>query len=142
MERLQVNWVEEIKVIIKDLDGNDPLLYAAKKAIGPKQLTEEDARNTARRAYSGNTRLSSADIGKAIGRSRQAGLYSRSSRCEPDGQRHQDIPHALSWHPPGQDGKEIGVRSKNNSLSFRENASIGKFPKCRFIPVLLHQEGI
>jgi hypothetical protein len=48
--------VEEIKVIIKDLDGNDPLLYAAKKAIGPKQLTEEDARNTARRAYSGNTR--------------------------------------------------------------------------------------
>jgi hypothetical protein len=61
-------------------------------------------------------------------------LYSRSSRCEPDGQRHQDILHALSWHPPGQDGKKNGVRSKNNSLPFRENASIGKFPKCRFIP--------
>jgi len=28
-------------IIIKDLDGADPLLYAAKKAIGPKQLTEE-----------------------------------------------------------------------------------------------------
>ena len=52
-------------------DGNDPLLYAATKAIGPKQLTEDEARDTARRAYSGNSRLSSADIGKAIGRSRQ-----------------------------------------------------------------------
>lgn len=58
-------------------------------------------------------------------------LYSRSSRCEPDGQRHQDILHALSWHPLGQDRKKNGVRSKNNSLSFRENASIGKFPSMR-----------
>jgi hypothetical protein len=64
--------VEEVKVIIKDLDGNDPLLYAAEKAIGPKQLTEEEAKDTARRAYAGNTCLRSADIGKAIGRSRQA----------------------------------------------------------------------
>jgi len=63
--------VEEVKVIIKDLDGKDPLLYAAEKAIGPKQLTEEEARDTARRAYAGNTRLSSADIGKAIGRARR-----------------------------------------------------------------------
>jgi ParB-like chromosome segregation protein Spo0J len=63
--------VEEVTVIIKDLDGNDPLLYAAEKAIGPKQLTEEEARDTARRAYAGNTRLSSADIGKAIGRARR-----------------------------------------------------------------------
>ena len=39
-------------IIIKDLDGTDPLLYAAKKAIGPKQLTEDEARDTARRAYS------------------------------------------------------------------------------------------
>jgi hypothetical protein len=50
---------------------NDPLLYAAEKAIGPKQLTEEEVRDTARRAYAGNTRLSSADIGKAIGRARR-----------------------------------------------------------------------
>jgi hypothetical protein len=63
--------VEEVKVIIKDLDGKDPLLYAAEKAIGPKQLTEEEARDTARRSYAGNTRLSSADIGKAIGRARR-----------------------------------------------------------------------
>ena len=31
----------EMEAIIKDLKGADPLLYAAKKAIGPKQLTEE-----------------------------------------------------------------------------------------------------
>ena len=63
--------VETVKAIIKDLDGNDPLLYAAAKAIGPKQLTEDEARDTARRAYTGNSSLSSADIGKAIGRARQ-----------------------------------------------------------------------
>jgi biotin operon repressor len=64
--------VEEVKAVIKDLDGNDPLLYAAKKAIGPRQLTEDEARDTARRAYAGNSSLSSTAIGKAIGRSRQA----------------------------------------------------------------------
>jgi len=63
--------VTEPEAIIKDLNGTDPLLYAAKKAIGPRQLTEDEARDTARRAYGKNSRLSSADIGKAIGRSRQ-----------------------------------------------------------------------
>ena len=63
--------VTEAEAVIKDLNGIDPLLYAAKKAIGPKQLTEDEARDTARRAYCKNSGLSSADIGKAIGRSRQ-----------------------------------------------------------------------
>lgn len=63
--------VAEVEAIIKDLDGNDPLLYAAKKAIGPRQLMEDEARVTARRAYAGNSSLSSADIGKAIGRARR-----------------------------------------------------------------------
>ena len=63
--------VTEPEAIIKDLDGNDPLLYAAKKAIGPRQLTEEETRNTARRAFQNNSSLTSAEIGKAIGRSRQ-----------------------------------------------------------------------
>lgn len=57
--------------MLKDLDGNDPLLYAAKKAIGPRQLTEDEARDTARRAYIRDSCLSSANIGKAIGRSRR-----------------------------------------------------------------------
>ena len=63
--------VTEPEAVIKNLNGADPLLYAAKKAIGPKQLTEDEARDTARRAYNKNSALSSADIGKAIGRSRQ-----------------------------------------------------------------------
>ena len=63
--------VAETEAVIKNLDGNDPLLYAAKKAIGPRQLTEDEARDTARRAYTRNSGLSSANIGKAIGRSRQ-----------------------------------------------------------------------
>ena len=63
--------VTEIEVIITNLDGRDPLLYAARKAIGPRQLTEDEARETARRAYSKNTSLSSADIGKAVGRARR-----------------------------------------------------------------------
>jgi len=63
--------ITEIKAIIQNLDGTDPLLYAATKAIGPRQLTEEEARETARRAYNKNARLSSTDIGKAIGRARR-----------------------------------------------------------------------
>jgi hypothetical protein len=63
--------VTEPEVIIKNLDGLDPLLYAVSKAIGPRQLTEEETRNTARRVFQNNPRLSSSEIGKAIGRSRQ-----------------------------------------------------------------------
>ena len=63
--------VTEPEVIIKDLDGFDPILYAAQKAIGPRQLTEDEARDTARRAYNKNPALTSADIGKAIGRARR-----------------------------------------------------------------------
>ncbi|HIJ36733.1 MAG TPA: ParB N-terminal domain-containing protein [Deltaproteobacteria bacterium] len=53
-------------IIIEDLEGTDSLLYAAQKAIDPKQLTEDEARDTALRAYTKNTSLRSADIGKAI----------------------------------------------------------------------------
>jgi len=58
-------------IIIKDLDGIDPLLYAATKAIGPKQLNEEETKTTARRAFQNNSSLTSSQIGKAIGRSRR-----------------------------------------------------------------------
>ena len=54
----------EPEAIIKDLNGTDPLLYAAKKAIGPRQLTEDEARDTARRAYNKNPALASSAIGK------------------------------------------------------------------------------
>ncbi len=61
----------EIPVHIITLDGIDPLLYAAQKAIGPLQLNEEEARDTARRAYQNNPLLTSHEIGQAIGRSRR-----------------------------------------------------------------------
>ena len=61
----------ETEAVIKNLDGADPLLYAAQQAIGPRQLTEDEARDTARRAYKKNSSLTSAAIGKAIGRARQ-----------------------------------------------------------------------
>jgi len=63
--------ITELEVIIKDLDGVDPLLYAATKAIGPRQLTEDETRSTARRAYQNNPKLTSSEIGKAIGRARR-----------------------------------------------------------------------
>jgi len=62
----------EIDAIIKTLTKIDPLLYAAQLAIGPKQLTEAETKNTARRAFQTNPRLTSSEIGKAVGRSRQA----------------------------------------------------------------------
>jgi len=43
-----------------------------KNGISTIQLTEEEARTTARRAYENNPRLTSFEIGQAIGRSRQA----------------------------------------------------------------------
>jgi len=64
--------MNEVPATIIKLDGNDPLLYAAKQAIGPRQLNEEECRETARRAFQNNNRLTSEQIGKAIGRSRQA----------------------------------------------------------------------
>jgi len=62
---------EKVEAIIQEIDGIDPLLYAAKKAIGPRPLTEEEARDTARRAYEKNPGLTSVEIGKAIGRARR-----------------------------------------------------------------------
>ena len=61
----------EIPVRVISLNGMNPLLYAAKKAIGPLQLTDKEARETARRVYESDPRLTSVEIGRAIGRSRQ-----------------------------------------------------------------------
>jgi DNA-binding CsgD family transcriptional regulator len=62
---------KEVAAKIIKLDGTDPLLYAAKQAIGPRQLNDTEARDTARRAYQNNPKLSSEEIGQAIGRSRR-----------------------------------------------------------------------
>jgi hypothetical protein len=60
-----------IDVVIITLVQMEPILYAAQMAIGPKQLTEAETRNTARRAFQSNPRLTAAEIGRAIGRTRQ-----------------------------------------------------------------------
>ncbi len=41
---------KEVKAEIINLNGTHPLLYAAGKAIGPRQLNDEEARDAARRA--------------------------------------------------------------------------------------------
>jgi hypothetical protein len=56
----------EISVLIIELDGLDPLLYTAKKTMGSLQLTEDEARTTARQAYENNPRLTSFEIGQAV----------------------------------------------------------------------------
>jgi len=61
----------DMPVVIKDLKETDPLLYAAGMAIGPRQLTDEESKSTARRAFQNNPALTSSEIGKAIGRSRR-----------------------------------------------------------------------
>ena len=48
-----------------------PFFTRQKRASGPLQLTEEEARTTARRAYEKNSRLTPVEIGQAIGRSRR-----------------------------------------------------------------------
>jgi DNA modification methylase len=62
---------KEVPAEVIKLNGADPLLYAAQKAIGPRQLNDEEAKDTARRAYQNNPKLGSEEIGKAIGRARR-----------------------------------------------------------------------
>jgi hypothetical protein len=62
---------KEVYAEIINLNGKAPLLYAAQKAIGPRLLSDDEARETARRAYQGNPKLSSEEIGKDVGRARR-----------------------------------------------------------------------
>ncbi len=62
---------KEIPAQIIKLNGTNPLLYAAKQAIGPRQLSDEEARDAARRAYLDDPKLNSAEIGIAVGRARR-----------------------------------------------------------------------
>ena len=82
------------------------------QVIGPRQLTEDEARDTARHTV--RTGFRSADIGKAIGRSRQTvDSYVADLRAatQPAWPRHQDIPHAPPRHAAGPDYQEIGPSS-------------------------------
>ena len=74
-------------------------------------------------------------IGKAIGRARQTvDMYIADLRAET--QQNKDI---KIFNPSGQDSKEIGDGSEDDSLPFRENGDTAKFPKCRFVPGFLYE---
>ena len=62
---------KEIPAQIIKLNGTHPLLYAAKQAIGPRQLNDEEARDAARRAYQDDPKLSSKEIAGWVGRARR-----------------------------------------------------------------------
>ena len=62
---------EEIPAQIIKLNGTHPLLYAAKQAIGPRQLNDEEARSAARRAYQDDPKLSSKEIAGWVCRARR-----------------------------------------------------------------------
>ncbi|MBL7204076.1 MAG: ParB N-terminal domain-containing protein [Desulfobacteraceae bacterium] len=119
----------EIPVHIITLDGLDPLLYAAKKAIGPLQLNEEEARNTARRAYENNPRLTSVEIGRAIGRSRQAiDIYVADLRAATETEIDTKIfrMHRLGV-PQGRIARRMGVDQKTI------HNHLGEMPELAFL---------
>ena len=125
----------EIPVHIITLDGLDPLLYAAKKAIGPLQLNEEEARNAARRAYQDNPLLTSYEIGQAIGRSRRTvddyiadlkATFQLDLDLKIFRMNRMVIPQEII-------AKRLGVIHKDSIEPFRKNGRAAKFSKCRFI---------
>ena len=63
---------EAVEALLVDLNGLDPLLYAASCQTGPKELREVECRDVARRAYTANPDLTSAEIAVAVGRSRDS----------------------------------------------------------------------
>jgi hypothetical protein len=94
---------KEVTAEIIKLNGKDPLLYAARQAIGPRLLNEEEARNTARRAYQNNPKLSSEEIGKDVGRSRQAvDIYIADLRASFQQDINQKIFHMVRLGIPQQ----------------------------------------
>jgi len=119
----------EIPTHIITLDGLDPLLYAAKKAIGPLQLSEEEARDTARRAYENNPRLTSVEIGRAVGRSRQAvDIYVADLRAVTELEIDTKIfrMHRLGF-PQDRIAKRMGVDQKTI------HNHLGEMPRLAFL---------
>jgi hypothetical protein len=94
---------KKISAKIIKLNGNDPLLYAAKKAIGPRQLNDAEAKDTARRAYKKDPSLTSLVISKAIGRSRQTvDIYISDLRAVVQMNLDLKIFHMARLHIPQQ----------------------------------------
>jgi ParB-like chromosome segregation protein Spo0J len=58
---------EAIEVIIVNLNGHNPLLYAAQKALGPKNLGEKEIEEIACKVYSSDPTISLVKLARAIG---------------------------------------------------------------------------
>jgi hypothetical protein len=91
----------------------------------------DEARDTARRAYSGYSSLSSTDIGKAIGRARRTvDLYIADLRAV--NQMGQDIKifrmNRLGI-PQDRIADRLGLTRTSLNLPFVENGSVAKFDK-------------
>lgn len=61
---------EAVEAIIVYLNGHNPLLYAAQKALGPKNLKDGEVREIARKVYSADPSISLSELARAIGISR------------------------------------------------------------------------
>lgn len=61
---------EAVEAIVVYLNGHNPLLYAAQKALGPKNLKEKEVEDIARKVYSADPEISLSDLARAIGISR------------------------------------------------------------------------
>jgi DNA modification methylase len=120
---------KEVPAEIIKLNGADPLLYAAHKAIGPRQLNDEEARDTARRAYQNNLMLSSIEIGKAIGRSRQA-VDSYLSDLRAQYLLNQDI-KIIKMNMLGIPQERIGRRLGLDQKTIHNH--LGEMPKLAFL---------
>lgn len=96
---------------IVDLEGKDPLLYAALRNRHGRSLTDEDAKTVARRAYERNPALSTKEIALAVGRSERAVRdYIRDLKARYELQRDLTIfkLHLLGWTQE-QIGEVVGL---------------------------------
>jgi len=69
LKALQEIGVDEADVRVVNLDGRNPLLYAARQNRVGKDLTDQDAEDVAQRAFQENPKVTNREIALAIGRS-------------------------------------------------------------------------
>jgi len=69
LKALQETGVDEADVRVINLDGRNPLLYAARQNRVGKDLTDQDAEDVAQRAFQEDPKVTNKEIALAVGRS-------------------------------------------------------------------------